>query len=331
MSASKIVKYVTAALLLSGWSASAAQYCEELNLYAAATLALELPDYIGDLEFNDDQLHEDPRLGYAVTYIDDGVRLDIYFYDYGFDDIPDGINSRVLREHYEEVKAGLKESGAYSRITLQSEREVSLGAKGIPALEAHYLLQDGQRRLLSFIYLTAKYGEFVKVRLSLPVERQSETTKLIDAVFSELAKVLCGGADSVPANGTTILAAIKRMLGAKTVVVAMDEIETVMTYVASDPAPVQVVLNEQFFQFTDDILNDSFFMAFYLAGAIKFDLENPSASRDPGADVLPAIRATITALRIYQSGDPYYEHPFIEKLAKLDKAGELEAFVRSRH
>ena len=330
MSASKIIKYITVALLFSGWSASSAQTCDGTDSNVSDPYAFEMPDFIGDLEFYDEQIYDDPRLGYVVTYAGDGSRLDIFFYDNGIMDIPDGIDSDVLRKHYEEVKSQLKESDAYSKITLQSERQVTLGPNEIPALEAHYLLTAGQRKLLSFIFLTAKYGEFIKVRLSLPLENRAQASKIIDAVFSTLGKDLCSAMMPAQADSATVLAAIDRMFGARTVTDAMDEIETVMAYAASESVPVQIVINEDFFRFTDDIMNDAFFMAFYLAGAIKYDLRNPSASRDPDADALSAIRATITALRIYQSNDPCYEHPFIEKLAKLDKAGELQAFVRSR-
>lgn len=331
MSLSITIRYLTVALLVFGSSASSAQTCDEVEPSDIGEYDFALPDYIGDLEYYDEQLHDDPRLGYAITYLDEGTRLDIFFYDYGIFDIPDGIDSKVLREHYEEVKAQLKESGAYSRVTLQSERQVSLGSSEIPALEAHYLLQAGQSKLLSFIFLTARYGEFIKIRLSLPVEKRSEAAKVVDAVFSALGKALCATESSERADNATVLAAIDRMLGAKSVEDALDEVEAVLAYAAYEEAPIEIVIDENFFQFTDNMSDDSFFMAFYFAGAIKFDLENPSASRDPVADTLSAIRATVTGLRIYQSVDPSFEHPFIEDLARLDKAGGLEEFVRSKH
>ena len=284
-----------------------------------------------NLQYYDDQIHDDPRLGYTITYVDEGSRLDIFFYDYGIVDIPDGIDSKVLREHYEEVKAQLKKSGAYSRVTLQSERQVSLGSSEIPALEAHYLLQAGQSKIVSFIYLTAKYGEFIKVGLRLPVEKQGETAKVVDEIFSTLGESLCASESSERADNASILAAIDRLLSARSVEHALNEVEAVIAYAAYEKAPIEIVIDENFFQFTDNMSDDSFFMAFYFAGAIKFDLENPSASRDAIADVTSAIRATVTALRIYQSDDPAYERPFIEDLARLDKAGGLEEYVRSRH
>ncbi len=71
-------------------------------------------------------------------------------------------------------------------------------------------------------------------------------------------------------------------------------------------------------------------MTFYMAGAIKYDLEHPAEIEDQKAETQSAIRAMITGLRIYRTKDPSFKHPFIDELARIDATGLIEDFVNSR-
>lgn len=318
------------ALLLLGWSTTHAQTCNELQPAAWGTFAIDLPYQIADFEMYDQQFGDDPRLGVWTAYRHDDVLLNVFIYDYGIVGIPDGVESDVLRDHYDEIKAQVSDAEAYGRVTLQSERRRTIGSGAIPVLEALYLLQQGNDRLISYVFLTAKYGEFIHATLTLPVAKQSEANRIVDSALASLGAVFCAPVRDSDNADAEVLAAIDRMLGAHTVAEADQEFLLITSYAASGNAPVNIVISDEYLELTNDFIIDSYFIAFFLAGAIRFDLKHPELADHASADIPSALRAMISGLELYKTEDPGFSHPFVDKLARLDQQGALEEFVRSK-
>ncbi len=70
-------------------------------------------------------------------------------------------------------------------------------------------------------------------------------------------------------------------------------------------------------------------MGYHIAGAVQFDLDNPKLARDPVADKVAAVRATMIAYRTIQKARPAYKVKLLDELADIDKRGRLAAHVKS--
>ena len=104
-----------------------------------------------------------------------------------------------------------------------------------------------------------------------------------------------------------------------------------MIYDFADKSPeVEVVLGAPYFEFGTDKQLSSILLAYYIAGAVKFDLENPVAARNPQADAGPAIRAALVYYRAHRRAHPKVTHPLFEKFDALDKQGKLDQFIESQ-
>jgi hypothetical protein len=74
---------------------------------------------------------------------------------------------------------------------------------------------------------------------------------------------------------------------------------------------------------------DQMLLGFYIAGAVKFDLEHPSQAEDPYADKVTAMRASLVAYRAILKRKPDFKNALMEKLARLERESKLEAYVES--
>jgi len=129
----------------------------------------------------------------------------------------------------------------------------------------------------------------------------------------------------------TILATIDRMLGASTVDEAKDEMRSILQLATTGSESVTIVIRPDLIpnKSDDDSEIDVYFMLFYMAGAIKFDLEHPTEAHDPTADLPSAIRAMIKGLQLLKTERSDVDQPLLEDLAKIDEAGGLDSLVKS--
>ena len=320
------------------WSTVFADTCRPLE-----------PDYYGIYKFNfpkdlsgirlvKNWTDDDPQIGTNALYQGQGVTINVAIADYGVSGIPDGANSPVVQRKFEEIKAELK-SGPYDRVLLQSERQRSIGQGAIPVIEAMHTLEAGGTRTMSFNYLGAKYGKFVKLDLALSASRSGDANKITDAILASAMGILCQNTVSQNGSGSNLsvsaddkkkaLAAIDRMLRAPSVNDAMREVQDVTNFAMSATGAVMVHVTESFFEPSGDQYVDAFLMAYFLAGAVKFDLENPDLALHRSADIPSAIRAMVYGYNLYTIENAYFNHAFVEGFAQIDASGGLEDYVNS--
>lgn len=130
-------------------------------------------------------------------------------------------------------------------------------------------------------------------------------------------------------SSTTVLAAIDRMLGASTVSEAESQMRIVLDFAMAENVPVAIMVNPDLIPVDsgDESEIDVYYLVFYYAGAIKFDLGHPAEAYDPMPDMLAGVRAMITGMQIVKKERPDYEQPLLEDLAKIDESGGLENHV----
>jgi hypothetical protein len=130
----------------------------------------------------------------------------------------------------------------------------------------------------------------------------------------------------VPTSAVT-LDAIDRILADPKVDAMRSEYPLIVDF-AQRSDQVEIVIGEPFFAFSGQKPLDAALLAYYLAGAVKFDLTHRELVSDPRADVPDAIRAALVFYRKYHAAHPETSHPLFERFDKLDREGGLEAFVR---
>jgi len=162
---------------------------------AGVRVSVNLPQRLGTLEFDERSEFGDPALGVAVSYRGHGQTLSIYFYDFGLEGIPDGIDNEVVRRHFETAKGDIARTPAYAQISLQHEEAVRFGgaADGWPALEAAFRIvrQEGQSTR-SYLMLTGAHGLFVKIRFTIAEGNELEATANRNAILEGMDRILPG-------------------------------------------------------------------------------------------------------------------------------------------
>jgi len=153
---------------------------------------LELPRRIGPLAF-DGAPHkfEQPALGYAYQYLGRSLSLTIYVYDLGVADIPDGGDTNVTCEQFEQAKYDVTRAG-YANTVLKSEQLVRLAPPddALLAREALFEFEREGHPTISYLWLTGVAKNFVKLRFSLDSNLRDETAEARRAVLTALGEAI---------------------------------------------------------------------------------------------------------------------------------------------
>ena len=163
-----------------------------------------------------------------------------------------------------------------------------------------------------------------------------DVTSRLPALLTALAIVALGAtvrADGEPRpEGTrdpvvaSVLRAIDRMVKNPIVDQVRPEYPQVFNF-AERSDQVLVTISTRYLEFSGDKKLDSALIAYFIAGAVKFDLENPEAREDELADIPAAIRSALVYYRAHRSHHPERSHPFFERMDEHDRAGTLDQYV----
>lgn len=152
------------------------------------TTPIELPDRIGPLT-SDGQAHGfgDPALGVSYQYRGDGLHLNVFVYDAGLAAVPDGADTAPACREFESARRGVADS--YQDVRVTSDRLVRVNAGEHPLLvrEAGFEFQHEQHHLLSYLWVTAAAGHFIKLRFSADVSLRDELPDARRALLTALA------------------------------------------------------------------------------------------------------------------------------------------------
>lgn len=159
---------------------------------------LVMPARIGPLTVSGaPHKYDPPGAGISYQYIADGLSLTIYIYDADITDLADGADTGTICREFEIAKQGIAQ--AYQKVELKSERLVRVGEGPDAPLvrEAQFEFERQQQPTISYVWITAAVGKFVKLRFSadprlrdeLPDARRAVLTAVADAVRPNLKPV----------------------------------------------------------------------------------------------------------------------------------------------
>jgi hypothetical protein len=139
------------------------------EIYRDADTGILFPETIGSFYYENNHVYDTPEQGYSLRYRGlVGAAADIYVYDFGFEDIPDGIDSDIIQYSFEEAVSSISakvDTGDY----LQG-RDYDLPYE-LPAdfLSRCFLLEFSQDNWKqSCLLVRGMNGKIFKVRISVP-------------------------------------------------------------------------------------------------------------------------------------------------------------------
>jgi hypothetical protein len=133
----------------------------------SAAMGLQLPDYIGVLEFMGERTPRGAHVSRSYSYRAPGLALDIDVFDYDPAEVNAGIDSAVLRQQFEQAKREARAS-APRRAKLLAEDIVQFGTDAkFPAREAVYRLTTRDFEHTSYLWLAGVQGRLLEMRFSV--------------------------------------------------------------------------------------------------------------------------------------------------------------------
>jgi len=137
-----------------------------------------------------------PGMGTAFHYHAPNAKASIYLYTAGMPQILDGIESGVMRGHFEQVVQEIfraEKRGLYVSVSrLDADGVVVLSSAGhfIPLLHASFKVSQQGTERLSYLSLTGYRNHFVKVRLTYDSADAEATHRAVVMFLGELGRLL---------------------------------------------------------------------------------------------------------------------------------------------
>lgn len=185
-----------AMLLGLAWSAAAGSYRHEPT-------GLLFPERLAQLEKGEvtDFEPQIPGGGIGVGYSGPGITVTLYVYALGRKSIPDGFQSRVLKEHFKETVGDVMEAGRrglYKGGKKESEGVAAwdAGETGRKSLHAQFRFTQGGRERHSHLYLTGFRDHFIKIRFTYDAQVQGAAEKTLKDFLAEMSRLLDAPAGS---------------------------------------------------------------------------------------------------------------------------------------
>lgn len=131
-------------------------------------------------------------LGYGFIYSMTGARADIFIYDLGMKNIPDGPKNDIITSQLERAKQDIytvQKKGGYTGVQLKSSFDVN-NAAGKPLFLCAYfqLVRKDSGVSDSYLCVTGAAKKFVKVRIAMRQDANSKAT--VERFLTELGGVL---------------------------------------------------------------------------------------------------------------------------------------------
>lgn len=182
--------------------ASAASQADPVKLLPST---LEMPDHIGPLTYTGQPTSwPDKRLGIAYSFTGPAMKLDVYVYDAGFTDIPDGAESTPVCMEFENAKYGVWQGG-YGDVSLKREQLARTGPTADPPLmrEAEFEAVIKGERAASYVWITGASKNFIKMRFSASTQLRDGLGEARHAILATLGDAIRPNLEPVtaPADG----------------------------------------------------------------------------------------------------------------------------------
>jgi hypothetical protein len=160
-----------------------------LHLPACAEVIgkIDFPPTLGSLNLRSvtelEKTH--PGLGISLLYDTPGVKAHVFVYNRLLRNIPDGVDSTLVRKEFAEAKGNIAQVYPDARPRTQDARVL---VQGIPTLHSEFEYTDVtgfRERVFSLLYLTGRNGNFVKARVTYSATNQPDRGRRISDQFIE--------------------------------------------------------------------------------------------------------------------------------------------------
>lgn len=149
---------------------------------------IDFPHTLGGFELRSviDNKKTNPGLGVTLFYNTPGVNVSIFVYDHSKHNIPEGIDSSVIRKEFAEASGNIQQANPDAQMLVREE-SLSVGAVALLQSVFQYTeMRPGTREtVLSHLYLTARKNNFVKVRATYSATDRPELGRRIQIQFIE--------------------------------------------------------------------------------------------------------------------------------------------------
>jgi hypothetical protein len=283
--------WLAATLLAASAGAAGARKADTRDSITLAPSLLEMPMRIGPM-VAEEQPHRypDTELGVSYQYHAPGLSLTIYIYDGGVEQIPDGTESIPVCQQFEIAKQNIRQSVRNARLT--SEHLVRLlPPADLPLMrEAVFEGEHDTRPLVTFVWITALNGHFIKLRFTSAADLRDELPDARRAVLSALG------------------AAIEPYLKSK----PMD---------VGEPGGVEISLHPG----KESEVGDALLYNLALTAELT---RQPQIGPVCGGIVVPTLDAEVAVFRrAFGSGADTRESDFAKDIGKIDAAGFLAEYL----
>lgn len=275
-------------LLLAGAGVSAQ---EAVTLSPAP---FQMPRKLGPL-FMEGNPHkyDDPRLGVSYQFSGPGASLTIYVYDAGEEKIQDGPDTIPSCIEFESAKEGVVQ--AYQQVRLVSQNLVRLlPPKDSPLMrEAVYELVREGRQKVSYVWVTAASGKFLKLRFTMDAQFRDELPDARRAILSAVGTAIEPHLMPVDPN-------------------------------AEKPG-TSIGINADMFGGGDDDMGTGFMYLMFLTAMAD---KQPDGVPVCGGEFVPSYETELGLQRgVFVTGEDGARSQYGKRLAQIEKAGFLEEFV----
>ena len=149
-------------------------------------------DFVIKKEINNEVVRE--GLGYTLYYNAVGVKASLYIYNLGYKKLPQGIDSDIINEHFNQINNDVIRYNPLAQKIVDGEK---LSISGIPVLHSVFFYTEQKTGLkdpiFSHSYLASIKGQFVKLRVSYSAENQPKKGHgkhviFVDQLFKYIAE-----------------------------------------------------------------------------------------------------------------------------------------------
>jgi hypothetical protein len=138
-------------------------------------------------------------------------------------------------------------------------------------------------------------------------------------------------ADPAVPDRARVLQAIEVMFAA-TIDSKIGEERRLIASFADESDEVAITIASRFTGFLQEDAPQAFktdLLGFYIAGAVKFDLEHPAQREDELADVAPALEAVLRRYAQIRAETEKYRSPFLDRFAAQLARGKLREYIQA--
>jgi len=133
-----------------------------------------------------DNEKSNPGLGVTLLYNAPLVKVSVFVYDHSQRNIPEGIDSSVIRNEFAEARNNVQQMYPDAQIMVREGRFLVADIPILHSAFQHTEMKPGLREaVFSHLYLTARKGNFIKVRVTYLLNERPELGYRIQTQFIE--------------------------------------------------------------------------------------------------------------------------------------------------